>query len=90
MEATVTSADVLLYLEITVAVLLCIVLYHVLFIVVDLRKVLRRVEMVTNEVENVIMKPLNAADYILESVMKFLDQQNAVAGPKKKSTKKKS
>ncbi|MDP6561409.1 MAG: hypothetical protein QF793_00615 [Candidatus Peribacteraceae bacterium] len=41
METIVTSADVLMYLQITVGVLLVIVLYHVLFITVDLRKVLR-------------------------------------------------
>jgi cell shape-determining protein MreC len=89
METIVTSADVLTYLEITVAVLLVVVLYHLLFITVDLRKVLRRIDSITNEVENIIMKPINAADYILEGLMKYLDTQSEQKIKKKKSTKKK-
>ena len=87
MDTIVTSADVLVYLQITVAVLLVIVLYHFLFIAVDLRKVLRRIESITNEVENIIMKPINAADYILEGIVKYLESQSSDTS--KKSSKKK-
>ena len=89
MPVALTSADVLVYLEITVAVLLVVVLYHFLFIAVDLRKALRRIESITAEVENMIMKPINAADYILEGIVKFLEEQ-AELPPKKKSKKKSS
>lgn len=89
METVVTSSDVLVYLEITVGVLLVVVLYHFLFIAVDLRKVLRRIESITGEVENIIMKPINAADYILEGIVKYLEQQGADAGKKEKASKKK-
>lgn len=89
METVVTSMDVLTYLQITVAVLLVIVLYHVLFITVDLRKVLRRIETITNEVEGMIMKPINAADYILDGLMKYLDAQSETSKPKKKKSPKK-
>tara|TARA_Y100000310_G_scaffold175693_1_gene175759 strand:- start:13802 stop:14074 length:273 start_codon:yes stop_codon:yes gene_type:complete len=89
METIVTSADVLMYLQITVGVLLVIVLYHVLFITVDLRKVLRRLEVITNEVENIIMKPINAADQILEAILSFVESQSKEKPKKKKSTKKK-
>lgn len=84
MQTVLTSGDVVTYLEITVGVLLVIVLYHVLFIAVDLRKVLRRIESITNEVENIIMKPINAADYILEGIVKYLENQ----GEEKKKSKK--
>ena len=87
MEAVLTSTDVLTYLQITVAVLLVVVLYHVLFIAVDLRKVLRRIESITHEVENIIMKPINAADYILEGIVKYLESQQG--GSKKKTSSKK-
>lgn len=87
MDTIVTSADVLTYLQISVAVLVVIVLYHVLFIAVDLRKVLRRIESITGEVENIIMKPVHAADYILEGIVKYLETESK---GKKKSSKKKS
>ncbi|MDA0376164.1 MAG: hypothetical protein O3A80_02545 [bacterium] len=89
METVVTSMDVLTYLQITVAVLLVIVLYHVLFITVDLRKVLRRIETITHEVEGMIMKPINAADYIIDGLMKYLELQSEEKPKKKKSSKKK-
>lgn len=87
MEAAVTSADVLAYLQITVAVLLIVVLYHLLFITVDLRKFLRRITTVTEEVENIIMKPINAADYLLEAAVQFLEEQAELKKPKKKKKK---
>lgn len=89
MQTVVTSADVLTYLEITVAVLLVIVLYHFLFIAVDLRKVLRRIESITNEVETMIMKPINAADYILEGIVNYLESQAGDSPKKKKKASKK-
>ena len=63
------AGDVLIGLYVVVAVMLLIVLYHVLFIVVDLRKILRRVEDITSQVEAVIMKPLSMADQIMEWVV---------------------
>jgi hypothetical protein len=89
METIVTSADVLIYLQITVGVLLVIVLYHLLFITVDLRKVLRRIEGITKEVESIIMKPLSAADQILEVILSFVESQSKEKPKKKKTTKKK-
>ena len=89
METVVTSGDVLVYLQITVAVLLVIVLYHLLFITVDLRKVLRRVEGITKEVENIIMKPISAADQILEVILSFVESQANEKPKKKKVSKKK-
>ncbi|MBT4119511.1 MAG: hypothetical protein HOG89_02950 [Candidatus Peribacter sp.] len=89
METVITSGDVLAYLQITVAVLLVIVLYHLLFITVDLRKVLRRVEGITKEVENIIMKPISAADQILEVILSFVESQSTEKPKKKKTSKKK-
>ena len=89
MEVALTSADVLLYLEITVAVLLVVVLYHFLFIAVDLRKTLRRLTRITEEVENFIMKPINAADQILEGVIQIIEEQTSKPAKKKQKKKKK-
>lgn len=88
MDTAFTSGDLLLYLQITIAVVAVLVLYHVLFIVVDLRKIMRRIEAVTKEVEGIIMKPINVADQILQAVMELLEEKQKSSG--KKKVKKKS
>jgi hypothetical protein len=70
---TLTADDVLTAILILVAVMSVVVLYHVLFIVVDLRKVMRRVESVSHEVEQIIMKPLTMTDKILEWVLEYIE-----------------
>lgn len=76
--------DFLLGLEIAVAVMLMVVLYHTIFVVVDLRKILRRVETVTREVEGVLMKPLGMIDRILQWAIDMIEQNQK----KPKHTKK--
>lgn len=73
METAWTATDVLTVLYIAVAVMLVVVLYHVLFIVVDLRKILRRMDALTRQLEAVIMKPLSVADRILEWMMEYVE-----------------
>ena len=65
--------DVLTGLLVLVAVMLVVVLYHVLFIVVDLRKVMKRVEGVSGQVEELIMKPLTMTDKILEWALEYIE-----------------
>ncbi|MBM3228208.1 hypothetical protein FJZ27_05135 [Candidatus Peribacteria bacterium] len=79
-----TAADLLLGLQIVISVIVVVVLYHVLFIVVDLRKVLRRVDDITEQVEAIIVKPISLADQILGKVMEMID-----AGSQKHRHKKK-
>ncbi|HVW66866.1 MAG TPA: hypothetical protein VHA78_04015 [Candidatus Peribacteraceae bacterium] len=72
---TWSSTDILQGLYIAVAIMIIVVLYHVIFIVVDLRKVLRRIEGITEEVEAVIMKPLSMTDKALEWVNGFIEEK---------------
>lgn len=65
--------DILTGLLVAVAVMLLIVLYHALFIVVDLRKIMRRVGDVSEQIEAVIMKPLTMTDTILEWVLEYIE-----------------
>jgi hypothetical protein len=58
-----------------VAVMVMIVLYHVIFIVVDVRKITRRFEDLTQQVEETILKPLALADQGLAWVMEFLNRK---------------
>jgi cell shape-determining protein MreC len=69
----IEAKDILLGLEIAAVVLLLVALYHVIFVVVDLRKIMRRVEEVSSEVEDVIMKPLSMVDRILQWVMEMVE-----------------
>lgn len=68
-----SSQDLLVFLYIVVAIMLVIVLYHVLFIVVDLRKIVRRVEDITAQVEAVILKPISMADQIFQWVIEKIE-----------------
>lgn len=68
-----TGADVLTALYVAVAIMLIIVLYHVLFIVVDARKILHRIERVTREVESVIVKPLSVADKAFQWAIEYFE-----------------
>ncbi len=58
-----------------VAVMVMIVLYHVLFIMVDLRKIVRRFEDMTSQVETVLMKPLSIADQGIQWVVEFFEHK---------------
>lgn len=68
-----TGSDVLMALYIAVAIMLLIVLYHVLFIVVDARKILHRIERITREVESVLVKPLSVADKAFQWVIDYFE-----------------
>jgi len=62
-------------LYIVVGVMLVVVLYHVLFIVVDLRKILRRIEGITAEVEGMVMRPLGLLDHFLQWITEWVETQ---------------
>ena len=61
-DVTITMQGVLSVLYALVAVMIIVILYHLLFIVVDLRKVMRRFEETTAQVESIILKPLSIID----------------------------
>jgi len=78
----IQASDLLFGLQVAVAVMLLVVLYHVIFIVVDLRKILRRVEDITKELEDVLMKPLSMVDRILQWVIDMVEStQNKKVHP---------
>ena len=75
-------------LQIAVAVLVIILLYHLLFVAVDLRRILRRLEGITSEVEDVIMKPISMADSILQWITDYIEADQKKKISKKSSSKK--
>lgn len=88
MDTVITLKDVFLYLEVTAVLLLIAVLYNFLFIVVDLRKVMKRIEVITKEVQNIILKPINLADHVLEGISKYMEEQSNNSGKDAKKAKK--
>lgn len=77
---TWTSGDILNTLFIVVAVMLVVALYHLIFVLVDARKISRRVERLTKEVETVVLKPLSMTDKAFEWMIEFFESK---AGKKK-------
>jgi predicted Holliday junction resolvase-like endonuclease len=77
-------------LSILVSIMLVVVLYHILFIVVDVRKIVRRVEGITDELETVLLKPISLTDKALQWAMHTVEGQTKKATSKmsKKSSKK--
>ena len=74
-EIAVTMEGLLAVLYAVVAVMIIIVLYHLLFIVVDLRKIMRRMEDTTAQVEAMILKPLAIIDEGFQWAMDHLSHK---------------
>lgn len=87
METGLTQEALLNGLWIAVAVLLLILLYHLLFIVVDFRKIARRLENITNECEEMIRTPMIMAESVASTVMELIGEWiQSEKTPKKKQS----
>ncbi len=58
-----------------VALMIIVVLYHLLFIVVDLRKITRRFEDVTAQVESMLLKPIAILDQGFQWMLEHLENK---------------
>lgn len=81
----ITTNDVLLFLQILAFILLVILLFHLIFVAVDVRRIVRRAETVTREMEEVVLKPISIADATIEWFAAFMEGLKS----KKKADKKK-
>ena len=86
-EITVTMEGLLSVLYAVVAVMIIVVLYHLLFIVVDLRKIMRRLEDTTAQVEAIILKPLAILDEAFQWVMDHIHTRKKKGRGKEKHGK---
>lgn len=84
----VSPQDVVSGLTIIVNILLVIVLYHLLFLMVDLRKIVQRIEGLTQELEAVILKPLSLTDKLFGWLQGFLEEKEG--NPRGRRHRKKS
>ncbi len=58
-----------------VALMIIVVLYHLLFIVVDVRKMTRRFEDLTSELEAMLLKPIAILDQGFQWMIDHLEKQ---------------
>jgi hypothetical protein len=73
-----TTIDVVMAMRIlysVVGLMVMVVLYHLIIILVDVRKIVRRFEDMTEQVEMVLLKPLTIADQVFAWVLDWMDQK---------------
>lgn len=71
-----TTSQLLAWLYLAVAILFLVILYHIIFIVVDVRKIVRRFETLSQEVEAVVLKPISMIDQILKFVVGLVEERS--------------
>lgn len=69
----ITTTDILTFLYILVGIMLVVVLYNVLQLFVDVRRIVRRADRLTEQVESIVMKPLAMADEALGNIMALFE-----------------
>lgn len=62
----ITYSDILTLLSIIAVAMLIILLYHLIFVSVSLRRISERFDDISRDVETVILKPIGAIDYIID------------------------
>lgn len=72
---SLTAQDIFTFLSILAVVMVILALYHLIFVLVDARKIVRRFEDITQQVEAVILKPISMADQILAWIMQQLEHR---------------
>ncbi len=85
MEALqLTYGDVLTLLSIIAVAMLIILLYHLIFASVSLRRITKRMDDLSKDVEAIVLKPIGAIDYVLDWFLSVIDSMRDA----KKSSKK--
>jgi len=85
-----TVPDVLVFLEVLTFLFLLLALYHLVFVLVGLRRIVKRVDTVTQQVEQVVLKPISMADATVDWVTHMLESAHKkTAKPHAKKASKK-
>lgn len=72
----ITYDQVMAFLSIAALAMGIVLLYHLIAISLGLRRIVKRADAVTDEMESIIMKPLVAADTAMEWLIRFLEGLN--------------
>ena len=84
-----STDEIIILLQILTLIVAVILLYHLIFAVLSLRKILHRFDTVTKQVEEVVLKPISMADATVDWVVDFVEGHHKKGDPKKKVTAKK-
>ena len=68
-----TYNDVLTLLLIIAVAMLIILLYHLIFVSVSLKRITDRMDDLSKDVEAIILKPIGAIDYVLDWFLSVVD-----------------
>ena len=79
---SLTYNDVLTLLSIIAVGMLIILLYHLIFVSVSLRRFAERLDAVSKDVEGIILKPIGAIDYVVDWFISVIESMQH--GKKKK------
>lgn len=69
--------DILTLLSILAVGMLVILMYHLIFVSVSLRRITDRMDQLSKDVEAVILKPIGAVDYMLDWFLSMVDSMKA-------------
>ncbi len=83
-----STDEVIIILQIAVFVLLLVLIFQLIFAAMSLRKVLKRVDTVTSQVEQIMLKPISLADTAVDWVAGFIEGHQKNKSTHKKTAKK--
>ncbi len=83
-----TYNDVLMFLSIVAVAMLIILLYHLIFASVSLKRMAQRMDDLSKDVEAIILKPISAIDYVLEWFLAVVESMRDDSSKKKDHHKK--
>lgn len=83
-----TYNDVLTLLSIVAVAMLIILMYHLIFVSVALRRISQRMDDLSKDVEAVILKPIGAIDFIIDWFMAVVENMRGGDDGKKHHHKK--
>lgn len=83
----ITYNNVLMLLSIVAVAMLIILLYHLIFASVSLKRMARRMDDLSKDVEAIILKPIGAIDYLLEWFLAVVESMRDDSGKKKEHKK---
>jgi len=78
-----TYGDVLTLLSIIAVAMLIILLYHLIFASVSLKRIADRMDDLSKDVEAIILKPIGAIDYVLDWFLSVVESMREDKKPKK-------
>lgn len=78
----ITYNDVLTMLSIVAVAMLIILLYHLIFASVSLKRMAQRMDDLSKDLEAIILKPIGAIDYLIEWFLAVVESMRDDSGKK--------